>query len=213
MKKYVFWTLGLFLLIADVRIGVMQYPAFISFRTEAPNTVDMVVRHVIGDRMMVDVLSDALGFIFMAIAAFMFISHISKDNNIAPEKSGKLVKSMKLCRNWAIAGFFIYIGEKIMPFFYNGNLRFRLGYALYFLLLVAEVTVFTTGSLTVCKMLDNLSNHTYNNVSTIFMMISIGSFTVARVLYFYELTIVFIVYYVLCILFFGAACYRLKRYN
>lgn len=213
MKKFVLWFAGLFLLLVDVRIGTIPYPKFLEFRTEAPNTVDMVIQHVIGNTMMVDVLSDAVGFALMAAAMFMFVAHVSTDNNIAPIKAGKLLRSMKLARNWAIAGFFVYIVEKIMPFFYNGNYRFRLGYALYFLLLVAEVLVFSNGSLAVCKFLDNLSNHTYNNLSTIFMMISIGTFVVARVLYFYELMIVFVIYYVLAIGFFLVASYRLKKFN
>lgn len=210
VKKYVLWFLGLFLLIVDIRIDIINYPAFVAFRTEAPNTVDMVIRHVIGDEMVIDVMSDAVGFILMFAAMFMFISHVANSNDIAPIKSGKLIKSMSRARDWAVAGFFLYIAERIMPFFLNGNYRFRLGYVLYFAILVAEVMVFTNGALGVCKLLDNLSNHTYNNLSTIFMMISIGSFTVARVLYFYELTIVFIIYYVLSFLFFMVACYRLS---
>jgi len=213
MKKYILWFTGLFLLLADVRIGVVPYPAFREFRTEAPNTVDMVIRHVIGDTMVIDVLSDAVGYILMFIAMILFIKHVKENNNIAPIKAGKLLRSMKLARNWAVAGLFVYVVERIMPFIYSGNIRFRLGYGLYFLLLVAEVAVFLHGSLSVCKLLDNLSNHTYNNLSTIFMMISVGSFVVARVLYFYELTIVFIIYYVLSLLFFMVACYRLKKFN
>lgn len=213
MKKYVLGFIGLFLLLVDVRIGVMAYPAFEAFRTEAPNTVDMVIRHVIGDTMVVDIFSDAIGYILMAISMAMFVHSVANDNNIAPTKAEKVLKSLAGARDWAIGGFFIYVAERIMPFFMNGNYRFRLGYALYFLLLVAEVAVYILGGLGVCKLLDNLANHTYNNLSTIFMMISIGTFIVARVLFFYELTIVFIIYYVLSLLFFFLACYRLKKYN
>lgn len=213
MKKYWLMFIALFLLIADVRIGVLAYPAFQEFRTEAPKTVDMVVNHVIGDTMMVDVLSDAVGFALAAVATIIFIGVISKDNNISPDRSARLVKSMKTARNWAIAGFLIYIGEKLMPFFLNGNYRFRVEYGLYFLLLAAEVMVLVSGGLTLCKYLDNSMNHTYNNLSTIFAMISIGTFTVARVLYFYDLIIVFVIYYVLSVGFFIVAAYRLKKFN
>lgn len=213
MKKFIFAFAAFFLLIADVRIGVVQYPEFIKFRTEAPNTVDLVVNHVIGDTMKIDILSDAIGFILAFAAAIMFIRYIEENNNITPEKSQKLIKSMVNVRNWSAVGLIVYIGEKIMPFFMNGNYRFRLGYALYFLLLIAEVVVYSAGALTICRLQENLENHTYNNLTSIFAMLSIGTFTVARVLYFYDLMVVFIIYYVLSIIFFFIAAYRLKKYN
>jgi len=211
--KYILAFAALLLLIVDVRVGAFDYPAFLAFRTEAPNTVDLVIKHVIGDRMMIDIASDLVGFILMTIASIMFIKHIRENNNITPDKSNKLVKSMSTVRNWAIAGCFIYIAEKLMPMFMNGNYRFRLGYALYYLLLVAETVVLSTSMMTICNLLENIENHTYNNLTTIFAMLCVGTFVVARVLYFYELIIVFIIYYVLSISFFFIAAYRLKKYN
>lgn len=213
MKKYVLGMIAVLILLLDVRLGSVSYPAFEEFRTEAPNTVNMVINHVVGDKLMLDPVSDALGFALIFIVGMMFLKEAKEDNNISPSESKKRISRWKRACVWSVAGLILYVTEKVMPFYLNGNLRFRAEYLLYYLLLVAEVASVSYMLLGVCKQLETISNHASNNVSTIFAMIAIGCFTIARVLFFFDLMVMFVIYYVATFIFFGLVAFRLKKYN
>ena len=71
MKKYYLLFVALVLLVLDIRIPMFAYPIFEEFRTEAPKTVDMVINHVLGHKVPLDMISDAIGYVLLAAASIM----------------------------------------------------------------------------------------------------------------------------------------------
>lgn len=213
MKKYIIVAVTLALLILDVRIGIADYPAFITFKSEAPQTVDLVINHVIGNRMVIDILSDLLGFAFAIYASTLFIAALKANNNISPSQCDKYMSAWRRTILWSVAGALVYVLERIMPFFLNGNYRFRIEYGLYFLLLLCECMVVFYVMINVCRQMENVDNHTYNNLSTIFAMTGCLCFTIARILYFYDLFKLFVIYYVISVILLILTAWRLKKYK
>lgn len=195
MKKYLLILIGFILLIFDIRFGVMDFPAFESFRTEAPETVKMVVGHVVGDKLQVDVFSDAVGFVLVLIGSLLFLlgGTIKEDS--------KAYFHFKRLIPWCISGLIFYFVEKLMPFGLNGNLRFRSEYALYFICLATKVTTMGHSMFGVAESMESTESHIRNNLSIIFIMLSLGTFVVSRVAYFYELIIPAWIYYGLSTIF------------
>ena len=68
-KKYYVLYLGVIFLMLDIMIKVFPFPAFEEFFTLAPETVDMVINHVVGDRMRLDVASDFIGLILIFLGS------------------------------------------------------------------------------------------------------------------------------------------------
>ena len=98
-----------------------------------------------------------------------------------------------------------------MPFLLNGHARFRMGYLIYFIAAVLEeITVFYA-MYALCGQLETLENHSYNNVTVIVAMVCMGAGIVAAILYFYELTILAVIYYVVQVVLTGVYWYLIYR--
>lgn len=196
MKKYYVLFAAVLLLVLDVRIPAAAYPAFEPFETEAPRTVDMVINHVIGSNVKIDILSDVLGYLLLAGVAVLQISRNPKFRKV-------LI--------FTAFGLGSYIYSNCMPFLLNGHARFRMGYLVYFIAAVLkEVTVFYA-MYALCGQLETLENHSYNNVTVIVAMICMGAGIVAAILYFYDLTLLSVIYYVIQIVLAGVYWYLIRR--
>ena len=71
ITPYFILFLAVLLLAVDIRLPLMPYPAFEPFVTEAPQTVDLVINHVIGHQLMLDLFSDLLGYLLLAVSCVM----------------------------------------------------------------------------------------------------------------------------------------------
>lgn len=194
MRKYYLLFAALVLLILDIRIPAVAYPAYEAFRTEAPVTVSLVIDHVVGHSMRMDIGSDLLGYLLLLLAA----AWLSMGD-----------RRFRKCFLWGAVSMACYLYWQIMPFYLNGGLRFRAGYVLYFVTaLLKIVTVFLT-LYTVSGRLENTSNHSYNNVTVILMMVSAGCAVVAALMWFFDLIVITVVYEVVQLALFGVVVWRI----
>ena len=196
MKKYTILLVAILLLILDIRIPTVAYPAFEAFKTEAPETVDLIINHVVGGYLRPDILSDALGYLLIG---FYAVKRLNLDN-----KSGK-------AGLWSVVGLGLYIFQNIMPFFLNGNERFRIGYLVGFVAVFLEAAVILKAVYAVCAKLDCVEYHGYNNLTIIILLISVGMEFISEALYFYNLIVLSVIYQVLCLVTMGITWYRIHR--
>lgn len=182
MKKYIVLMIAVLLLIIDIRIPAAEYPAFEEFRTEAPETVDLIINHVVGDYLRIDILSDVIGYILLAITAIRMI--------------GENIRFRKTLL-WSALGLGVYIYQNAMPFLLNGNERFRIGYLIYFVAVVFETIAIFNAVYPICTKLESVENHRYNNITIIILLISVGTGAISEALYFYDLIVLSVIYLVI----------------
>ena len=194
LAPYIILFLAVLLLAVDIRLPARDYPAFESFPTEAPETVDLVINHVIGHHLMLDLLPDVLGYVLLAVSCFMlgpgnkhFFKHIP----------------------WIAVSLGLYLCRHLMPFSLNGDMRFRVGYLLYFISGVLQVLVLMRAMLHVCDRLNTTENHSYNNLSIIFMLISSFAGVVSVLVWFYDLEWLSLIYFIVQLIFLGIFWYRI----
>lgn len=194
LTPYILMFAAVLLLAVDIRIPVKAYPAFEPFVTEAPQTVDLVVNHVIGHYLMFDLLPDVLGYLLLAVSCVML---------------GPGNKHFFRQLSWIAVGLGFYLCQQLMPFSLNGGMRFRAGYLLYFISGVLQVLILMRAMLHVCDSLDTTENHSFNNLSIIFMIISCFAGMVAVLIWFFDLVWIALVYFVIQMIFLGIFWYRI----
>lgn len=191
---YVMLFLAVVLLAVDIRIPFREYPAFEEFATEAPQTVNLVINHVIGHQLRLDLFSDVLGYLLLAAACVML-----------GMKNKHFVRQLP----WIAVSLGFYLCLQLMPFSLNGGMRFRAGYLLYFVSGVLQVLILLRAMLHVCDGLDTTENHSFNNLSIIFMIISCFAGMVSVLIWFFDLFWISLVYLVLQLIFLGIFWYRI----
>lgn len=191
---YVMLFLAVVLLAVDIRIPFREYPAFEEFATEAPQTVDLVINHVIGHQLRLDLFSDVLGYLLLAAACVML-----------GIKNKHFIRQLP----WIAVSLGFYLCLQLMPLSLNGGMRFRAGYLLYFLSGVLQVLILLRAMLHVCDGLDTTENHSFNNLSIIFMIISCFAGMVSTLIWFFDLFWISLVYLVLQLIFLGIFWYRI----
>lgn len=194
LTPYYTLFLAVILLVLDVRIPLKPYPAFEPFITEAPETVDLVVNHVIGHQLRLDLCSDVLGYLLMAAACIML---------------GRSNKHFARLLPWTAVSLGFYLCQQLMPFSLNGGMRFRAGYLLYFISGILQVLLLLRAMLHVCDGLETTENHSFNNLSIIFMIISCFAGMVSVLIWFFDLLWISLVYLVIQLIFLGIFWYRI----
>lgn len=194
LLPYILMFAAILLLAVDIRIPVKAYPAFEPFLTEAPETVDLVVNHVIGHNLMLDLFSDILGYVLLAASCIML------------EPANKhFFRQIP----WIAVSLGFYLCQQLMPFSLNGGMRFRAGYLLYFISGILQVLLLMWSMLHVCDGLETTENHSFNNLSAIFMIISCFAGVVAVLVWFYNLRWIALIYFVIQLIFLGIFWYRI----
>lgn len=188
--------LAVILLVIDIPIPTMAYPAFEPFHTEAPKTVDLLINHVMGHHLRLDLFSDVLGYLLLAAACVM----LGSDN-----------KSFFRLLPWIAAGMGFYLCFHLMPFLLNGRPRYRAGYLLYFVAGALQVLVLLRAMLHVCDGLETTENHGYNNLSIILMLISCFAGAISMTGWFYSLLRLSLLYLIVQLIFLGIFWYRVWR--
>lgn len=191
---YVMLFLAVVLLAVDIRIPFREYPAFEEFATEAPQTVNLVINHVIGHQLRLDLFSDVLGYLLLAAACVML-----------GMKNKHFIRQLP----WIAVSLGFYLCLQLMPFSLNGGMRFRAGYLLYFVSGVLQVLILLRAMLHVCDGLDTTENHSFNNLSIIFMIISCFAGMVSVLIWFFDLFWISLVYLILQLIFLGIFWYRI----
>ena len=158
--------------------------------------MDLVIGHVIGHQLMLDLLPDVLGYLLLAISCIM----------LGPGNR-HFFKQLP----WIAVSLGFYLCLQLMPFSLNGGMRYRAGYLLYFLSGVLQVLVLMRTMLHVCDGLDTMENHRFNNLSIIFMIIGSFAGVVAVLVWFFDLGRITLIYYILQLLFLGIFWYRIWR--
>lgn len=194
LTPYILMFAAVLLLAVDIRIPVKAYPTFEPFVTEAPQTVDLVVNHVIGHHLMFDLLPDVLGYFLLAVSCVML---------------GPGNKHFFRQLSWIAVRLGFYLCQQLMPFSLNGGMRFRAGYLLYFISGVLQVLILMRAMLHVCDSLDTTENHSFNNLSIIFMIISCFAGMVAVLIWFFDLVWIALVYFIIQMIFLGIFWYRI----
>lgn len=191
---YILLFAAVVLLAVDIRIPVKEYPAFEAFATEAPQTVDLVINHVIGHWLQLDLFSDALGYLLLAAACVM----LGTENR-------HFIRQLP----WIAVSLGFYLCQQLMPFSLNGGMRFRAGYLLYFVSGVLQVLILLRAMFHVCDGLETTENHSFNNLSVIFMIISCFAGMVSVLIWFFDLFWISLVYLVVQLIFLGIFWYRI----
>lgn len=191
---YILLFAAVVLLAVDIRIPFKEYPAFEAFATEAPQTVDLVINHVIGRQLQLDVFSDMLGYLLLAAACVML-----------GMKNKHFIRQLP----WVAVSLGFYLCQQLMPFSLNGGMRFRAGYLLYFVSGVLQVLILLRAMLHVCDGLDTTENHSFNNLSIIFMIISCFAGMVSTLIWFFDLFWISLIYLAVQLIFLGIFWYRI----
>ncbi len=194
LTPYILLFVAVLLLVVDIRIPVRDYPAFEAFPTEAPQTVDLVINHVIGHQLKLDLFSDVLGYLLLAVSCVMLGAENRHFIRLIP---------------WIAFSLGFYLCQHLMPFSLNGGMRFRAGYLLYFVSGVLQVLVLMRAMIHVCDGLETTENHGFNNLSIIFMIISCFAGMVSVLIWFFDLTWIALVYFVVQLIFLGIFWYRI----
>lgn len=185
---------GILIAVLDIPLKTsIAYPTFLPFATEAPNTVDMVINQVIGPVFTLDLMPDVLAYILILIS----ITGLGKMKRYFYRQIPLIIISMG-----------ISAADRMLPFYLNGNLRFRLGYLFYFLACLAKVVALFEYSFCYTRMEECRANHRDNTVTVILLMISFFTGFIHDVLAFYQLTISSYIYYAIQI---STLCYTLYR--
>ncbi len=191
---FILGWIGILIAVLDIPLKTsIAYPTFIPFVTEAPNTVDMVINQVIGPVFTLDLMPDMLAYILILIS----IIGLGKVKGYFYRQIPLIVISMG-----------ISAANTILPFYLNGNLRFRLGYLFYFLACLAKIIALFEYSFCYTRMEECRANHRDNTVTVILLMISFFTGFIHDVLAFYQLTISSYIYYAVQL---STLCYTLYR--
>ncbi len=188
---------GLLLILIDINITTkIKFPLFEEFFTEAPLTVSMVIDDVLGHYLRLDLLPDALGFLFLLIGGIRLFKGVASSR-----------RSLCLC----VGALILSVFYQFLPFFLNGNVRYRIGYFSYFIVTLFEIIAIFEYVFCFLRSEECLANHSTNRVTTIFWMVSCLAGYVHFVLAFYQLKISSFVYFLVQAILFGVVVYRLWK--
>ena len=196
LRKYILYGVALLLIIIDIPISAIPYPVYVPFHTEAPETVSLVIEHVVSDSMRIDLLSDLVGLVLLAVLSFRLVP-----------KGKRFGKTFV----WALSTFCFRVFYMIAPFMQNGDMRFRFAYVLYFVCAVLEVITLFMACCSICSLLESRANHSYNNVTLIMAMLSVGCGFVHLAMWFFDILVISYIYLAAQLIFFGVFAYRAYR--
>lgn len=189
-KKIISIWIGMLFLLLDTKLsGLILYPPYEPFATPAPDTVDMIIGHLIGDSVKIDIFSDIIGCFFILIPVSMIV--------------GKSLKKRRklLTLTFGSLTLILYIGYQLMPFVLNGEPRYQAAYFWYIILVLFKAVTFIHAGLICCELQESTQSHMQNNLAAIFIILSAFAGFIRAMSYFYELTGACGIYYAVQIFF------------
>lgn len=201
--------IGMIFLLIDTKIdGLLFYPAFEPFETNAPITVDLIIGHLIGDSVKLDIFSDLVAYILIILAASRIVSENQKlPHPELPASDPRLVLFLKKSAGafraflLAVIALILYAANWSMPFFLNGSARYSAGFFLYIAYNLLKCLATIQAGLVCTRMAECLENHAWNNVVAIFIMLSSFAGFIRAMSYFYDLLWTTRIYYALQVFF------------
>lgn len=178
----------------------IAYPTFLPFPTEAPDTVTMVIDEVIGHQFTIDIFPDLAGYLLLMTLCIL-LAKDTKGKNIS-----FVIPFAVLC--FALVTHTLNLA---LPFYFNGNYRFRLGYLCYFIAITLKNVSLYSFLKKYIVLGENMANHSYNNITRILLMTGCLCGAVRDILFFYQLTISSLLYYGAQIILLCYSFYRLYK--
>lgn len=213
-KKIIFIWIGMLFLLLDIKIcGIILYPPYEPFLTGAPNSVDMIIGHLIGNSVKIDIFSDIIGCLLILVPVGMLLRKsmkLSDGINQIQEKRPfiRVIREKKREYRAFISGILtliLYIGYQLMPFVLNGRERYQAGYFWYIVLALFKNLTFINAGLICCEAQENTRNHMWNSVVAIFILLSAFAGFIRAMCYFYDLPAAYGIYYAVQLFFSLAA--------
>lgn len=189
-KKIISIWIGMLFLLLDTKLsGLILYPPYEPFATPAPDTVDMIIGHLIGDSVKIDIFSDIIGCLLILIPVSMIV--------------GKNLKKRRkfLTLIFGSLTLILYIGYQLMPFVLNSEPRYQAAYFWYIILVLFKAVTFIHAGLICCELQESTQSHMQNNLAAIFIILSAFAGFIRAMSYFYELTGGYGIYYAVQIFF------------
>lgn len=189
-KKIISIWIGMLFLLLDTKLsGLILYPPYEPFATPAPDTVDMIIGHLIGDSVKIDIFSDIIGCLLILIPVGMIVAkNLKKRRKFLTLTFGSLT-------------LILYIGYQLMPFILNGEPRYQTAYFWYIILVLFKAVTFIHAGLICCELQESTQSHMQNNLAAIFIILSAFAGFVRAMSYFYELPGGYVIYYAVQIFF------------
>lgn len=201
MKKLIPFAVGLLFLFIDIPIKTgIAFPAFIHFVNAGPETVDMIINQVIGHYFTIDIAPDVIGYILMITTTVKLVNY-----------NTKFVKCVLLC---FLSGI-LCLAYDVMPFIFNGEARFTLGFVLNYAYAFAKLATIIICMLTCLTLSECTQNHAWNNVVGIFMILCASAGFISHMAVFYQLPRLSYLYFGIEIFFAatsGAMFYLRRKY-
>lgn len=187
MKKAVLIWVALLFLTIDTRItGWIPYPEFVPFDTPAPETVDMIIGHLLGDFAHIDIFSDIIGYLLIIYVSCKVVN-----------ENKKAFRAFCL----SILALLLYVVNWGMPFVLNGEARYTMGFFLYIIYSLVKTFTAVQAGFALCEMSECIENHAWTNVVAIFIMLAFIAGFIRSMSLFYDLPKLTITYYVVQLFF------------
>lgn len=172
MGEIIALLIAMLLLIFNVYIGGFSYPDYEEFVAQAEKTVDMIINHVIGPQVRIDIFSNVVAYIIIIVVCTRIVN-----------KNNKAFRGFCL----AILSLAVYLFNMFMPFFFNGELRYNIGFFSYIAMILIECVTFIQVGLICTECTECVENHAANLVTEIFMMLTAFSGFIRGMAFFYDL--------------------------
>lgn len=171
MKKTLPLILGMLFLILDypIRTGIV-YPAFIPFRTSAPESVSMIIDHLVGTNLRIDIFPDLIGYILLFFGCASLISY---------------QKRFARCTVWIILAAAANLLCILNPLLFQSYTRYSLAYIVLIVATLLKAAVMIHIMLTFLNFSECTENHAWNNVVAIFMLIAVFTMVIRNLSFLY----------------------------
>lgn len=209
-KSLIITFAGIAFLILYIPIATpIHYPDFIPFETEAPNTVHMVIEELLGPVYQFDLFWDFPVYLVLSVLCLRLHIGLQKTLDKNNRKRNCFIRPLV----FLLITFGLYLTYDMIPFYLNGNLRFRFTYLVFFLYKIAESVAIFEMLFCYVSLGECMTNHSYNTVTLIILMIAAFAGFIQEVLSFYQLTISSYVYYAVQTALFAVVFHRLWKHK
>ena len=206
IKSQLIWSfIGLILVFVNIWIPTgIKYPVFIPFETEAPGTVSMVIDRLIGNDFCIDIFSDIIGLIILIVLCCIF-----KNQMTIHEKGRRTVWMQNV--PFLILALAFDVVYKILPFYLNGNLRFRICYVMYFVMTMTKIFALFFYTRCFLDLKETYATHSATSLSWIFLAVSYFCGAIRYIMHFFDIPIIVYIYLAAQIILLCVVFYRISK--
>ncbi len=205
-KKQLIWSfIGLILVFVNIPIPTgIKYPMFIPFETEAPKTVSMVINKLVGNDFCIDIFSDIAGLIILIALCCIYRKQMT-----IHEKGKRTVWMQNV--PFIVLALIFDVVYKILPFYLNGNLRFRICYVMYFVMTLTKIFALFFYTRCFLDLKETYATHSATSLSWIFLAVSYFCGAIRYIMHFFDIPIIVYIYLAAQIILLCVVFYRISR--